>query len=860
MSRVKIKVKRPWIGYAGSLVQQNHGEGLTHGYLLWDIKNSKQFDVNFHELINPNPFVTIEWTDDVESTMTRVKKYPEGTRFRIHSEKAICQTDIKQLYAELKDIKHAKEIVFKTDNVTDTSMISAGDMVMLKQDLRDTNVHMKLLQEYYKDTEVDEDVWQELEELLKSYLNVASSSEEVVRNTKWSIKRLEFDNMFAYGKGNVIDFNALNGITGIFAPNRAGKSSVVGSIMYALFNTTDRGPIKNIHVINARKGYCLSKVMLNVNGTDYVVERQSVRYETKKSLPYANTNLNLFRLTDGELINDLNGEQRKDTDREIRKLIGTADDFLLTSFSSQNEINKFINEGSTNRRMILSKFLDLDVFEKLHDFVKNDSNVLKAQIKAMPDRDPSEMIDVLESDLEKTSKSLDELEISVDTSQKKLDKLNIELAAMNSSAVTRVDVDSCADDLSTIKQKELGQIGQLSELQIAIDDLSSKIVTIELAKSTIDVDVLRIKKNQMGVMEKSLAAIEHSYERERNLLDAQQKSIKKLLEVPCGDAFSTCKFIKDSHLDKQKLTEQIKTVERISGELSVLRSSFEELKKDNIDDLLMKYDKVSAKEAQIQIELSRKLANKSIIESTIKSLKERIISLEARLKDLNERLDVNASDQASVIKTAIYELNSMIKRDNATKTQLAVKIGGMSNEVEKLRKEKDRFAELKRRWTVYGLLLDATNKKGIPSQIMRSQLPAINAEISKILQGVTNFTVQFEMDNDSSSMEIYIDYGDSRRIIELASGMEKMMSSLAIRVALQAVSSLPKSDMLFIDEGFGSLDETNIEACTRLLTSLKRQFKNILVISHIDAIKDIVDNMIEISKEHGEKDARIVYE
>jgi DNA repair exonuclease SbcCD ATPase subunit len=54
--------------------------------------------------------------------------------------------------------------------------------------------------------------------------------------------------------------------------------------------------------------------------------------------------------------------------------------------------------------------------------------------------------------------------------------------------------------------------------------------------------------------------------------------------------------------------------------------------------------------------------------------------------------------------------------------------------------------------------------------------------------------------------------------------------------------------MLIIDEGFGSLDETNLAACGRLLQSLKKSFKNILVISHIDQIKDVVDSTIEITK------------
>jgi len=85
-----------------------------------------------------------------------------------------------------------------------------------------------------------------------------------------------------------------------------------------------------------------------------------------------------------------------------------------------------------------------------------------------------------------------------------------------------------------------------------------------------------------------------------------------------------------------------------------------------------------------------------------------------------------------------------------------------------------------------------------------------------------------------------------------------MMASLAIRVALINISCLPKTNMLIIDEGFGALDEMNVEACNRLLNSLKKWFKNIMVISHVDAVKDAVDNVLDITSVG--KDAKIVYE
>jgi exonuclease SbcC len=164
-----------------------------------------------------------------------------------------------------------------------------------------------------------------------------------------------------------------------------------------------------------------------------------------------------------------------------------------------------------------------------------------------------------------------------------------------------------------------------------------------------------------------------------------------------------------------------------------------------------------------------------------------------------------------------------------------------------LDEEEKRLVEVKSQWAFYEKLLAAYGKDGIPMVIVKNELPRINDEIAKILQGVTGFTVTLETDNSGSDLDIYLDYGDSRRPIELGSGMEKMLSSLAIRVALINISCLPKSDILIIDEGFGALDEQNVEACNKLLHSLKRFFKTVLVISHVDAVKDAVDGFIEVT-------------
>ena len=139
---------------------------------------------------------------------------------------------------------------------------------------------------------------------------------------------------------------------------------------------------------------------------------------------------------------------------------------------------------------------------------------------------------------------------------------------------------------------------------------------------------------------------------------------------------------------------------------------------------------------------------------------------------------------------------------------------------------------------------------------MAKQLPAINAELAKILSDVTGFTIELEVDERNT--DIFINYGDTRRPVECGSGMEKMVSSMALRVAMSNVSSLSKSDMFVVDEGFGALDPQNIESVVGLLHRLKRYYRLILIISHVEVVKDSVDDVIVITREG--MDSKVQYE
>ena len=73
---------------------------------------------------------------------------------------------------------------------------------------------------------------------------------------------------------------------------------------------------------------------------------------------------------------------------------------------------------------------------------------------------------------------------------------------------------------------------------------------------------------------------------------------------------------------------------------------------------------------------------------------------------------------------------------------------------------------------------------------------------------MAGFYIELEMEN--KNINAYICYGDEKWNLELSSGMERFVSSLAIRVGLINVSTLPRPNFIVIDEGFGTLDSDNI--------------------------------------------------
>lgn len=831
----------PWIGYSGSTLQNSYGEDLKHGYLVWDVDvANKKHDVKFVNLVNPRPFVTIDWQGSVDDTFELAKNWPEGSRFRVRSSYSIPSAEATSLSSKLRNDRLATEVVFKFDDKDSNKRFASASVGL---DVSNVCTLEAMLREYYTDEHIDDAVFCEmLDELRVAHAKV-TSNEHISRGTYWTIKRLEFDNLYKYGQNNVINFENKNGIVGIFGSNKIGKSSIVGAITYTLFNSSDRDVPKSAYVVNTKAKSCKSKAVINVAGSDYEIERATNKVMSRGTLT-ANTTLSLKQL-DGEG-QDLTGEQRSDTEKNLRSLIGTYEDFAFTGGQVQDDVGRFLKEGATQRKSILSKFLGIDIFEKLYANLNEDLSNQKNKLKTIQ---PTE---VLKSKIEDLKQQIEKNEEDIRNTVNKKESLNAEL--LKNKLVVHSLKDSVEQARNAIaKSNELHRkLERRNSLQQSLQSLQHQIQqkTELVAANKLMLEAcdswseLTDKNKLLNEAKLELSKATQLKENAEHELDRSKKLSLKLLDVPCGDSFPTCVYIKDAHEEKRRLSILVSNLQNRVEQMHEKQKTLAEVDEHAIATMSKKRKSLETELQSLTNGLDSLLASKNSYISEIEECEKYLKSN----CELDDNFDSTSIATYDVALAKVAELHNAIDKLDKEVNAFHVTHGKLESNLVQLHEQVEVREDVQKKLRTKELLTNAFSRKGIPNLVLNRLLPVVNDEISRVIDGVVNFRVILQADEDTNALDILLDDGHGEpRPLELGSGMERMISSLAIRAALSNVTTLPKPDFMIIDEGFGSLDDVNSVACVSMLRSLKRWFRFILVISHVDIIKDAVDIAVEIS-------------
>ena len=307
------------------------------------------------------------------------------------------------------------------------------------------------------------------------------------------------------------------------------------------------------------------------------------------------------------------------------------------------------------------------------------------------------------------------------------------------------------------------------------------------------------------------------------------------------DAINTREGLDD---DKKLADKYVKKYEGIDKRVRDL----EYAKNDKID-----LDRSLNALQNIEIQNSKFVSEETVLQERKKALISQITIFEEKIskyyiqeKDIlyNKEIEEDIED----LKVTINDLSALIQKNedelNDSRGKIKVAETNKQNIVDTINK----VEELEIKYKAYEYYLDAVKRDGVPYELVSKALPTVEGEVNNILAQIVDFNIILQMDGKNINTFIAYDE-DNVWPLELSSGMERFISSLAIRVSLINVCNLPRTNFLAIDEGWGTMDSDNINSVYNLFQYLKFQFQFTLIVSHIDSMRDAVDSLLEIKKE-----------
>ena len=852
------------IAYPGSLIQQNFAEAPEHGFLLWDVETRK---ADFVQVENDYGFKTVIVEDgEIKSKMKFVPKYG-NIKIKYKNTQIdklrLIELNLRQKYQDIKQV-----VMEKIDSI-EGKMNESKTKISI-EDIHDLGVQNNLIKKVLttENSNIDDKTLKRIYDINELTNSAIGMKNDLPRNVDWKLKYIEFDNMFSYGKKNKIDFTKLDGIVGVVAPNHSGKSALIDIIAYTIFDICSRTN-RAIEVLNNKSKQFEVKLSLEVNGVDYIIHRIGTLKETTKRATgevrrLCPVSVKFYTEENGELI-DLSGAARSNsqygsgTNEEIRKILGTFDDFILTSLSLQNNGQNFIDKKQAERKKILSQFMGIDLFDKLYDIAKRDVSDERAYLKKIKDKNVFGQLSQLQKELQEYEESKEKLDKEVEPFEVEINELEEQINNLQSKRkYVPSGVDDVDEGIEVKKEEELERQQQIleseeeyrEEIRPLYNDIYNKIK--EFDEETLEHNYEKYKETK-----EDLSKIQHDIKLNKSKTEQWEKSLEEVKEHEFDEDCEYC--VKNSawHIDKIKsLTFEIEQNEKKLERL-ITDKSHREKDIESFGDI----EKERAKYQGLKEDLKQVEGDAYKTQAKIKELESNVLSLEKDLEKIYEQNKLYEEYQSALefndkIDDKVETLETALNKSKSSYDIVIDGIRTIENHIlvnqtnkQNLDNEIKDLVDAEQKVSDYELYLKLISNDGIPQLIINDALPIVENEVNTVLDHMMA-GFQLGITSEDKNINLYIRYDDQEWPLSLSSGMEKFVSSLALRVGLINVSNLPHPNFLVIDEGFGTLDSENLSNMKGAFDYLKTNFESVFIISHLDTIKDFMDYLLPINVEN----------
>lgn len=723
-----------------------------------------------------------------------------------------------------------------------------GERVALTSDIinniQDPKFQQNLIQEYLNVKEINDVDFNELvdiDNLINSFVDFNSYS----KHKNYKFKYVKWDNYQSYGKGNYFDFTKLKGLVLLNSEpeNQGGKTTfAIDLLRFALFGKSLKSPtidkVFNAHLPNETE--VVVEACLEIDGTDYVIRRTVTRPPLKKRTKKSKSKqqVEYFKLINGnyDLIESCEEESVAQTNNVIKETVGSVEDFNLVISATTKTLSNLVDLGQSDKGRVFSKWLGLVSLEDKESITKD---YYKTKIvpqllsnkynKANLENEIEDYNTVIEGNKNEIISFEEKKELVI----KNIDKYNEEKTEYLTKK--KEIKDDCHINVNTVENNINTNETELSLKRAQFNQMKEEFYKVKDA--SFDNELYETKKND-------IIRLQHRNGELKGLISAQKEEINKINKLIEAKTCPTCGH-EVNIKDKNELIDEIN-------------------QKNNklIDEGVSNKKKIE----EIQIEIVKLETDKSNVDklNTLKlkmsALKVTIDNIKLKLNELKRQKEEYEKNKENIIynnsiDNKINILNEQLKAETAVKENYIRNIERLKGEIVNYQKNIDKRKEIIakldeeekviRNWAVYQQLM---GKNGIIKLVLKQALPVVNNEIKRLLSGLCDFDVVLSISDDNKVCLDFVHDGQYLPIESNASGFESCMASLALRCALGNIATIPRSNMLVLDEvliGVGTMNRENI------MTLYRRVLNNydfIIHICHDTTLTDYHDNIITVTK------------
>ena len=742
---------------------------------------------------------------------------------------------------KIKSVKHYFSKKYNTTNVnvlTKAKVIQSDEMqsIDVSVNISDANYQLDLLKNFI-DSKGYKDKTDDVLSINKMVENKMSGDEENQSQfKKWYIRNIEFSNFLSYGENQRLDFDKLNGIVVVESdpPNFGGKTVLtVDLLMFLFFNETTK-TTKAEEIFNrfSNKDKVHVKGEITIDGEEYVIVRNIERKLSKKGEWNVKTELDFFKkLSDGTLLN-FTGEQRRETEAFIKTSIGTKEDFLMTILTTGSNLEELLESKPTARGQVLSRFMGLEFLKRKEEVAKEIYSEFSKQ--KLSNIYSSEQ---LKDDIETHENSIKVLNGQIAESKAEL------LANEESLTKGKTYRDDMLKKKHTNIDKEISLLNptktqeEINEIEFEKKGYISKIKELKVVEPSeyYHEDKHDEVKEQYNVVYKEVVQIDTEIASINKLKSSVEGGIKC---EHCGIELMNAAITNAKIAELDGLIVQKNTKTTLMTDLSNKEQSFVQLKKE-----FDEYEK-------------NKLV-KEKYEISVESCDLKITSLKDKLKrweEIQDKIAENQKIDAQLIKADLrleelerekMRINNLITNNESAISSYQEKINNNKGMIVRIKEEEEKEK-------IYKIYLEAYGKNGVSKMIMKTMMPIINSELQRLMEDSSYFKLEIRI-NDKNEVEfMMIDNGTGiEKLMTSGSGYEKTIASLALRSVMTKICTLPKPNLVVMDEVFGKISNENLEMVSEFFIKLKDYFEKIFVISHNPLINNWSDNIVKITKENN---------